>query len=494
MPKPPTNNYVHHCCRNMACNECFLAYEHAIELCHTLELIGELDEPDQAEIDKIIAIRKDLLDEYFQIQHILQHTPYNHWWNLDFLSHRAQQRSFRPRAPVKNLQHRLGRVILGILDHLNLTDRKNVRLTCKRLYALCNVNRFCKDEKIIWSEDYGRLCNARPTSLTSCSRSHYNLKIDDRICESLEPSLILPFFEKNGAKVRSLNISIGYSCPPAGLLESLMMHCEELRNLSLKLSREASVPGPDLFTHEQKMLVRPKVTSLKIYLRRDHLPSSYFRKIISAFPNIKHLKIELPYFDESDDDSVHYENIIDDIMKLSSQLESLDLHDMPCHLIGKRPEFFDALRKNTALKHLKLTSIRNLTLTSEEFKALVSSQLETISFDIYDLSCDMQSSDFPLLPNRTENLRSLYLYPCDECTTDGIFGTEDGRFKYSINNLRKLEYLRICDLPVSSNFHSDDINKKAFILPRLKHVYIQLSLEYGEVSFRPLRIIWSSTT
>ncbi|KAK7603952.1 hypothetical protein V9T40_004225 [Parthenolecanium corni] len=373
-------------------------------------------------------------------------------------------------------------VILGILDHLNLNYRKNVRLTCKRLYALCNVNRFCKDEKIIWSEYYGRLCNARPTSLTSCSRSHYNLKIDDSICtrKSLEPSLILPFFEKNGAKVRSLNISNRYSCYPAGLLESLIMHCEELCNLSLEL-RKAPVPGPDLFTHEQKMLVRPKVTSLKIYLRRDHLPSSYFRKIISAFPNIKHLKIEFPKIYESDDDSVHLENTIDDIMKLSSQLESLDLKNMPYYLIEKRPEFFDALPnlksklcvkfyhdydleekliscflnvtsihldrlkscqislllRNTALKRLKLTTITNLTLTSEEFKALVSSQLETISFDIYDLSCDMQSSDFPLLPNRTENLRSLYLYPCDECTTDGIFGTEDGRFEYSINNLRR---------------------------------------------------------
>ncbi|KAK7603946.1 hypothetical protein V9T40_004219 [Parthenolecanium corni] len=235
-------------------------------------------------------------------------------------------------------------VILGILDHLNLTDRKNVRLTCKRLYALCNVNRFCKDEKIIWSEDYGRLCNARPTSLTSCYRSHYNLKIDDRICKSLEPSLILPFFEKNGAKVRSLNISYHDSCHPAGLVESLIMHCEELGNLSLEL-RKAPVPGPDLFTHEQKMLVRPKVTSLKIYLRRDHLPSSYFRKIISAFPNIKHLKIEFPYFDKSDDDPVHLENIIDDIMKLSSQLESLDLQCMPYYLIEKRPEFFDTLPK-----------------------------------------------------------------------------------------------------------------------------------------------------
>ncbi|KAK7582279.1 hypothetical protein V9T40_013724 [Parthenolecanium corni] len=114
MPKPPTNNYVHHCCRTMACNECFLAHEHAIDLCHTLELIGVLNEKNQEDVNKIIAIRKDLLDEYFQIQHVLRLSPYNHWWNVDFLSHRAQQRSFRPHAPVNNLPHRLGRVCEGI--------------------------------------------------------------------------------------------------------------------------------------------------------------------------------------------------------------------------------------------------------------------------------------------------------------------------------------------------------------------------------------------
>ncbi|KAK7602152.1 hypothetical protein V9T40_009593 [Parthenolecanium corni] len=113
MPKPPTNNYVHHCCRTMACNECFLAHEHAIDLCHTLELIGVLNEKNQEDVDKIIAIRKDLLDEYFQIQHVLRLSPFNHWWNVDFLSHRAQQRNFRPHAPVKNLPHRLGRVCEG---------------------------------------------------------------------------------------------------------------------------------------------------------------------------------------------------------------------------------------------------------------------------------------------------------------------------------------------------------------------------------------------
>ena len=58
----------------------------------------------------------------------------------------------------------------------------------------------------------------------------------------------------------------------------------------------------------------------------------------------------------------------------------------------------------------------------------------------------------------------------------------------------EFEYLRICDLHVSSDFYSDDINEKAFILPRLKHVDIQLSLEDDDVSFRPLLIIWSSTT
>ncbi|KAK7579859.1 hypothetical protein V9T40_000488 [Parthenolecanium corni] len=120
MPKPPTNNYVHHCCRNMACNECFLAHEHAIELCHTLERIGELDEPKQEEIDKIIAIRKDLLDEYFQIQHVLHHTPYNHWWNTDFLNHRAQQRNFKPRAPVKNPQHRGYKVPAGSIVSIHI--------------------------------------------------------------------------------------------------------------------------------------------------------------------------------------------------------------------------------------------------------------------------------------------------------------------------------------------------------------------------------------
>lgn len=159
--------------------------------------------------------------------------------------------------------------------------RKNFRSTCKRLYNLCNAERFQRNEVIIWSKE------SRPhivSILQNCFRECYNLIFSD---VNLSTRNVSRFFNDHGAKVQSLSFVNCNSA--AGVLESIIVQCESLCSLCIKRV------NPYSFSFESTTVTRPTVTFLDLVWDATILLQSpdIFQRIRSLFPCVKHLSVEV---------------------------------------------------------------------------------------------------------------------------------------------------------------------------------------------------------
>lgn len=189
-------------------------------------------------------------------------------------------------------------------------------------------------------------------ALCSIGRSYYNLVIkEEERSQKRKKFSILPFFELNGTKVRSLEIyEREFS---TRLLETLIKLCEGLCSLTLL---HGLYFGFDSFTLKPHSITRPNVTFLKVVLPTE-MRSDYVHRMFSIFPNVNHLDIEI--WDKPDDEDdydrsdqeIDYKTtqlcttILEDIIELGCKLNSLKLNIPTSQLIARTSQFVRALPK-----------------------------------------------------------------------------------------------------------------------------------------------------
>ncbi|KAM7249348.1 hypothetical protein ACFE04_021567 [Oxalis oulophora] len=203
-------------------------------------------------------------------------------------------------------------IIEEVAAYLTLSDRKNLRLTCKRLYELCNSDHFCRNEKIKWSENWIHLVNTQSD-----------------LC-------------RIGRQIRSLDVEHCRFQP--GSLESIIMLCKGLCSLSLK----SSVISSDSSILELFSVTHPNVAFLELTLPYCQ---PHFHSVFSIFPNVKKLRVQAHYRDFPYKPG-EWSSIFDDIMRSCSNLECLELKIPLNQSIIKKSEFFEALPLSKKKGHL----------------------------------------------------------------------------------------------------------------------------------------------
>lgn len=216
---------------------------------------------------------------------------------------------------------------------------------CKRLYNLCNSARFCKDEKFVWS-DFFMHRGDMLSDLYDSTRCHFNLVIR---LKKLRAHKVLRFFEKQGKKIHSLHLE---KCTTStGLLNELILHCEELSSLSLlpRYSGHHSDVTADAelnsLTLEPDEVTRPKVKHLKLLLP-EFEPWKFFHRISSIFPHVRSLDIRIRKSSRTKLKTlVECSNFFDDLIRFGCNLESFSSNIPLNQLFIRGPQFFDALPK-----------------------------------------------------------------------------------------------------------------------------------------------------
>jgi len=114
--------------------------------------------------------------------------------------------------------------------YLPLDDRKNIRLTCRHFYDVCNDTRIQGKEEFVFQGDL--IAVAAILSLSNCSRKVWNIKLS----YVNDVRTTLAFFNKQGTFVRSL---VFEECEfNHGVLKSLIEECINLCSTSLIFSLE----------------------------------------------------------------------------------------------------------------------------------------------------------------------------------------------------------------------------------------------------------------
>lgn len=166
--------------------------------------------------------------------------------------------------------------------------------------------------------------------------------------KKLEASTVEGFFRLLGPKIRSLDFKDCQFVP--GTLELIIELCEGLCSLSLAVSSGNEKAPSNDFTFQQLAIRRPNVTHLKLNLPPKKL-HGYFHRILSIFPNVKQLQVEVPRDVLCGVNQLDFEkaagvcsSIFDVIKTLGDNLECLKLN-IPLRQSINNNNFFDALPK-----------------------------------------------------------------------------------------------------------------------------------------------------
>lgn len=185
-------------------------------------------------------------------------------------------------------------VLSKLFSYLPLEDRKNVRLSCRRFYEACNTILIQENENFLFCGNINT--EAAILSLSHSESRLWNIQLYH---VHLMNDSIFPFFEKQGANIRSLTLE---SCEIGpGILKGLIKSCITLRSVKFILGLVEVVAREQIaFFNEFKALendgiVCPNVTdfSLQTTSLSTAMTNEIFLRFFTIFPNIIKLDIEV---------------------------------------------------------------------------------------------------------------------------------------------------------------------------------------------------------
>lgn len=243
-------------------------------------------------------------------------------------------------------------IFLHIFKNLPLEDRRSIRCTCRRFYELCN------DFFIQTTEFFVLYGIPNPVSALDCL-SRTSRRIPNIILSRmrLDAEIVSPFFEQQGAYVRSL-VLMDCSFYP-GALKTMIEYCVNLNNFVLDFRsgnqrmRDALDDFDDLETNS---VVRDSVTGFSLIMQSVcwWISNRTIFDIFAVFPKIKKLNLKIPVGDKNEflrarqlfhETSKHfftYACIYDRLLALADQLEVLKLN-FGCRIPG---DIFNVRMKN----------------------------------------------------------------------------------------------------------------------------------------------------
>lgn len=239
--------------------------------------------------------------------------------------------------------------------YLPTADRNSARLTCRRFYEACNTLHIHRKESIVFRGNI----NTVPAIqwYANLERRIWHIKLYN--VHLTDYSILIPFLQKQGAKIDSLII---HNCKLAdGILENMIESCENLNEVALifdNIDKFCTDIFKSFIVLESRNIIRGNVTNFSLVIEHEyynrerpvgllrvehHKPpplcvtNDKFLRFFKVFPSIKQLRVKISikrtfdHFSALPEDinaptlfsfsAVHHQ-----ISQMRDQIEKLDLH------------------------------------------------------------------------------------------------------------------------------------------------------------------------
>lgn len=319
---------------------------------------------------------------------------------------------------------------LKIFTHLELEDRKTIRLTCRRFHEVCNCRFFQENEKIICKPP-GTAAKFETTikKLLKIERKLWNIKLS-RLCLD-EPTVA--FFEKQGSNIHSLVFDRCQFAP--AIFKAIIEQCPSLHQISLTTEHEES--NQNIFLDfeglEKSGIVRQGLTDFSLDLSEDYrytaLTNRQVFRFLASFPNIRNLDFSIKIskqvafscsLDISSNAQFSFPYLYYNLSEMCHRVEKLSLsyyYRYSLHLPSP-PNF----EKDAEMKNLKEMSLIYRVDSSKDLIRNPFSLFEHLTyFDCHVTYFDYLSTtsfSIKLLLNSAPQLQSLKLKVWDSFTID----------------------------------------------------------------------------
>lgn len=296
---------------------------------------------------------------------------------------------------MQRASHSLPNEILReIFSYLLADDRKNVRLTCRQFYELCDELCVQGSEEVVFHVN--RNAGSALQFLSSSRRRIRNIRLNGVHINDVN---FLPFFENHGCNIHSLILKQCVFGP--GLLRSIMQQCSALRSIVLVLSDPVHFQHvfDDIRAMSENSITYNEVVELKLQMvyvypvYQTKMSNLRFLQFFSLFPNVRRVNLEFIV-----NDTFNYLSTSPSCIMSNSRFTLSCVYDR-----------IKAVRSQLEKLRLHFYGFEHTLETTEEFTKIEMENLKELSLNWIDHSHSLSTNPFPVFKNVTH-------FCCDFCS------------------------------------------------------------------------------